>query len=427
VLDVGKCQAFQRLTRVAHPIYSPPQDVADRRGTALIAGIVGLVICAVGFLLDRDHFFRAYLIAYLFWLSIPLGSLALMMVHHQSGGAWGLVIRRIFEASSRTLPALAILFLPIVLGMGHLYPWTHADHVAADEILQHKAPYLNTPFFLVRALVYFATWIGLAWVLSKWSRRQDEGDLGATRRMQLISGGGLVLYGLTVTFASVDWMMSINPHWFSTMFGFLAMGGQGLAALAFAIVIATILWRREPMHTVFNPGHFHDLGKLMLAFVMLWAYFNFSQYLIIYSGNLVEEIPYYVARTSHGWQYLALVLVVFHFAAPFALLLSRDLKRNAGRLVTIAIAILVMRFVDFIFLVSPDFSASGANMHLLPPAQPGEEAHVSHFFVHWLDLAAPLGIGGIWVWLFLTQLAERPLLPVRDPHLAEALESAGSH
>ena len=403
--------------------YSVPPAVADRRGQALVAGIAGLVVCALGFLIDRDQFFRAYLIAYLFWLGIPLGSLALMMVHHQSGGAWGLVIRRIFEASSRTLPALAILFIPIVIGMGDLYPWTHADHVQHDPVLQHKALYLNTPFFLARAVFYFASWIGLAWVLNKWSRAQDEGILTATRRMQVISGAGLVLYGLTITFASVDWVMSINPHWFSTMFGFLFMGGQGLAALAFTIVVATLLWRHDPMHHVFNPGHFHDLGKLMLAFVMLWAYFNFSQYLIIYSGNLVEEIPYYITRTSHGWQYLALALVVFHFAAPFSLLLSRDLKRSANRLVIVATAILVMRLVDMIFLVSPDFAASGANLHLAT----GEEAHESHLFLHWLDVAAPIGIGGIWIWLFLAQLADRPLLPMRDPHLEEALEAPGAH
>jgi hypothetical protein len=412
---------------VADPTYTPPQDIAGRRGTALIAGVVGVVLCAIGFVINPDHFFRAYLIAYLFWLSIPLGSLALMMVHHQSGGAWGLVIRRIFEAASRTLPALAVLFIPVVLGMGRLYPWTHADHVQSDPILQHKALYLNTPFFLARAVFYFASWIGLSWVLNRWSARQDEGVLIATRRMQLISGGGLILYGLTVTFASVDWVMSINPHWFSTMYGFLFMGGQGLSALAFTIVVATLLWRRDPMHHVFNAGHFHDLGKLMLAFVMLWAYFNFSQYLIIYSGNLVEEIPYYIARTTHGWQYLALVLVVFHFAAPFALLLSRDLKRNASRLVMVAIAVLLMRLLDFHFLVSPDFAAEGPNLHLLPPAQPGEESHSSHFFLNWLDLAAPVALGGIWIWLFLTQLVQRPLLPIRDPHLADALENAGGH
>jgi hypothetical protein len=412
---------------VADPTYSLPEEFSARRGTALVAGVIGLVVCAIGVFVNPDHFFRAYLIAYLFWLSIPLGSLALMMVHHQSGGAWGLVVRRIFEASSRTLPLLALLFIPIVLGMGRLYPWTHADHVAHDPILQHKALYLNTPFFLVRALFYFASWIGLAMVLNRWSLRQDEGVLPATRRMQVISGAGLVLYGLTVTFAAVDWVMSLNPHWFSTMMGFLFMGGQGLSALAFTILVATMLSRRPPMDHVLKAAHFHDLGKLMLAFVMLWAYFNFSQYLIIYSGNLVEEIPYYITRTTHGWQYLALALVVFHFAAPFALLLSRDLKRSAPRLVMVAIAVLVMRYFDFLYLVSPDFSADGPNLHLLPPPQPGEAPHASHFFFHWLDLAAPLAIGGIWVWFFIAQLAQRPILPVRDPHLAEALEAAGGH
>jgi hypothetical protein len=270
---------------------------------------------------------------------------------------------------------------------------------------------------------YFACWIGMALLLNRWSKAQDDGDILATRRMQVMSGAGLVLYGLTITFASVDWVMSINPHWFSTIFGFLFMGGQGLSALAFAIVVATILWRNGPLHQVYNPGHFHDLGKLMLAFVMLWAYFNFSQYLIIYSGNLLEEIPYYVTRTTNGWQYLALLLLIFHFAIPFSLLLSRDLKRNAARLAWVAGAILVMRVADLFFLVSPDFAASGANLHL---AGPGEK-HGTHLFLHWLDLAAPIGIGGVWLWLFLTQLAQRPLLPIRDPQLAQALEAAGGH
>jgi hypothetical protein len=399
-----------------------PEAFIARRQTALVAGVAGLVVCALGFFVAREHLFRAYLIAYLFWLGIALGSLALMMVHHQSGGGWGIVIRRILEASSRTLPLLAILYVPLLLGLGDLYPWSHADHVEHDPVLQHKALYLNVPFFIARQVIYFASWIGLQWVLNKWSLAQDDGDTIATRRMQLTSGGGLVLYGLTITFASVDWVMSINPHWFSTMFGFLFMGGQGLMALAFTVIVATMLWR-GPLHGVFNAGHFHDLGKLMLAFVMLWAYFNFSQYLIIYSGNLVEEIPYYIDRTTGGWQYLALVLVVFHFVAPFSLLLSRDLKRSAPRLMMVAAAILVMRIVDLFFLVSPEFDPSGVNRHLLPAG----ESHGSHLFVHWLDLAAPVGIGGIWLWMFLTQLAQRPLLPVRDPQLASALQSAGGH
>ena len=389
--------------------YSAPQEVEARRRPVMLAGAVGLVLCALGLLVDREQFFRSYLVGYMFWLGIALGSMALCMVHHMSGGAWGLVIRRIFEASSRTLPVLALLFIPIALGMHDLYPWTHADHVQHNEVLQHQSLYLNIPFFLARAMFYFAVWIVLARQLNRWSLEQDLGDVvRSTRRMQLLSGGGLVLYGLTITFASVDWVMSLNPHWYSTIFGFIFMGSQGLAALAFTIAVAVMLSRSEPMAHVYRADHFHDLGKLLLAFVMLWAYFNFSQYLIIYSGNLVEEIPYYVARTRGGWGIVALILVVFHFALPFALLLSRDLKRSGSRLMAVALGILVIRVVDLFFLVAPEFETQG-------------------FSIHWLDIAAPIGLGGLWLWLFLTQLRQRPLLPLRDPHLAEALEGAGGH
>jgi hypothetical protein len=401
--------------------YAPPAaDLDGRRARALVAGVAGLGLCAIGFVVDRDHFFRAWLIAYLLFLGIALGSMALIMIQHLSGGTWG-VFRRIFEASSRTLPLLALLFLPVILGMGALYPWTHEDHVQADEILRRKAPYLNTPFFLVRAAVYFLAWWGLSVVLNRLSARQDTGDLSVNLRLQRVSGAGLVIYALTVTFAGIDWIMSLNPHWFSTLFGFLMMGGQGLAALAFTIIVSSLLVRREPMATLLGPHHFHDLGKLMFAFVMLWAYFNFSQFLLTYAANLIEEIPYMITRTSNGWQYLAVFLIVFHFAVPFLLLLSRPLKRTPERLVIVAGWILVMRYADTFMLVSPEFAASGESLHLLE----GDPA--SRIFVHWLDLAAPLAIGGLWLWMFFTQLRERPLLAVGDPYLRESLESGGGH
>ena len=240
-------------------------------------------------------------------------------------------------------------------------------------------------------------------------------------RLQYLSGGGIVFYGLTVTFAAIDWVMSINPHWFSTLFGLIFIGGQGISALAFTIVISAFLARRAPMDSVLKPSHFHDLGKLSLAFVMLWAYFNFSQYMLVFAANLVEEIPYFIARTSHGWQYLALFLVVFQFAVPFLLLLSRDLKRTKDRLVKVAVFLLVVRFIDLFMLIAPEFQSTGANLHLL------EEEVESSFFVHWLDLAAPLAIGGLWLWMFFTQLAQRPLLAVGDPYLRQALQSSGGH
>jgi hypothetical protein len=402
--------------------YTPPvADLDGRRSRALIAGGVGLAICALGFVVDRDHFFRSWLIAFLLFLGIALGSLALMMIQHLSGGTWG-VFRRIFEASSRTVPFMFLLFIPVFFGMTSLYVWTHDDHVQADAILRHKAPYLNTPFFIGRAVLYFAVWSGLAIVLNRLSARQDTGDVGVNLTIQRVSGLGIVLYALTVTFAGIDWIMSINPHWYSTLFGFLMMGGQGLAALAFTIVISTFLVRREPMSSLLTPNHFHDLGKLMFAFVMLWAYFNFSQFLLTYAANLIEEIPYMLTRTSHGWQYLAIFLITFHFAVPWLLLLSRKTKRTPQRLVMIAAWLLFARYADLYMLVTPEFVSSGQNSHLVE----GGEA-VSHFFVHWLDLAAPLAVGGLWLWMFLTELRKRPMLAVGDPYLRESLASGGGH
>jgi hypothetical protein len=401
--------------------YTPPvADLDGRRSRALIAGVAGLAICALGFVVDRDHFFRSWLIAYLLFLGISLGSMALMMVQHLSGGTWG-VFRRIFEASSRTIPFMFALFVPVLAGMTTLYVWTHPEHVQADEILRHKSLYLNTPFFIGRAVLYFAIWSGLSIMLNRLSARQDTGDVSVNLTIQRLSGAGIVIYALTVTFAGIDWIMSINPHWYSTLFGFLMMGGQGLAALAFTIVISTILIKSEPMNSLLKPAHFHDLGKLMFAFVMLWAYFNFSQFLLTYAANLVEEIPYMVTRTSHGWQYLAVFLITFHFAVPWLLLLSRKTKRTPHRLVVIAAWLLFARYADLYMMVSPEFTSAGPNVHL------AEGEAVSHFFVHWLDLGAPLAVGGLWFWMFLTELRKRPMLAAGDPYLRESLATAGGH
>ena len=405
--------------------YAPPMAAIDsRRTAALVAGVVGLVACGVGFMNDSDNFFRAWLVAYMMWLGVSLGSMALMMIHHLSGGSWGMVVRRVFEASSRTLPLMAVLFVPIALGVQSLYPWSHADLVAQDEILQHKAAYLNTTFFIIRALVYFAGWILIATFLSRWSKAQDAGDTAVTQKMQRLSAGGLVFYAFTLTAASIDWVMSLTPHWYSTLFGFIFLGQQGLSALAFTIIIMVFLGRREPMAGIIKANHFHDMGKLTLTFVMLWAYFQFSQYMLIFSANLLEEIPYFLSRVDHGWQYLGIFLVVFQFFVPFALLLSRDVKRASNKLVLIAVWLLVVRFLDNFFLVSPEF-AHGLNLHMEAVGAEGE--HVSAFFFTWMDLAAPLAIGGLWVWMFLTQLRQRPLLPINDPYLQDALESTGGH
>jgi len=402
--------------------YDPPADIDARRSRALVIGVGALVLCAVGFFINRDQFFRAWLIGYMLWLGIALGSMGLMMIHHLSGGAWGMVVRRVWEASSRTLPLLTVLFIPVVLGMNRLYPWTHAELMQGDEILRHKAAtYLNPTFFIARAAFYFIGWNLIAWRMTTLSRAQDEGNVDATRSMQWLSGGGLVFLGLSITFAGVDWFMSLNPDFYSTMFGFLFMNYLGLAGLAFTIIMAAYLRKTEPMSALFRPSHFYDYGTLTLAFVMMWAYFQFSQYLLVYAANLQDEIPYVLTRIEGGWQYLALFLVIFQFAVPFCLLLSRPLKRAPDRLVKLALWLLIVRVIDTFMYVTPEFSSAGANRWFVA----GE--HGSVFFVNWLDVVTPVAIGGLWFWMFFTQLRQRPLLPIGDPYLASALESTGGH
>jgi hypothetical protein len=384
--------------------FTAPPRVASLQRLALVVGVAGLALCAVGFAGNRAHFFKAYLLAYVFWIGIALGSLAISMLHHLSGGAWGVVIRRVLEAASRTLPFMALLFLPIAFGIHELYLWANPEAVAKDAILQHKAAYLNVPFFIIRAAIYFVIWSALAYLLSKWSLEQEQrGETGQALRMQRLSGLGLVLYALTILFMSVDWIMSLDPHWFSTIYGILFMGGQGLSAFAFAIAVAVLLSRTEPMSRVIAPAHLHDLGKLMLAFVMLWAYFSFSQFLIIWSANLPEEIPWYLRRWGGGWQWVGLLLIFGHFVLPFVLLLSSDIKKSGRTLIGVAVTIILMRIVDLFWNIGP--------LH-----------HEESFGATWLDAVAPVALGGIWLAIFLWQLRTRPLLPLGEPYLAEALE-----
>jgi hypothetical protein len=400
--------------------YHPPADIEARRSRSLMIGVAALVLCAVGFFFNRDQFFRAWLIGYFLWLGVALGSMGWMMIHHLSGGGWGMVVRRVWEASSRTLPLLTILFIPVVLGMNHLYPWTHTELMQTDAVLRHKALYLNPTFFIARSAFYFIGWNLLAWRMTSLSRAQDEGNLDATRSMQRLSGGGLVFIALSITFAAVDWFMSLNPDFYSTMWGFLFINYLGLAGLAFTILMAAYL-RAGDMGPLFRPSYFADYGKLTLAFVMMWAYFQFSQYLLVYAANLTDEIPYVITRIEGGWQWLALFLLIFQFVVPFCLLLSRPLKRTPQRIVKLAIFLLIVRVIDTFMYVTPEFSTSGVNRWLAP----GE--HTSVFFVSWLDVVTPIAIGGIWFWMFYTQLRQRPLLPLGDPYLAAALESSGGH
>jgi hypothetical protein len=372
---------------------------------ALGVGFWGLVLGVVGAFLNPEQFFRSWLIGFLFCLGLSLGSLALLMLQHMSGGQWGLVGRRVFEAGSRNLAFVTLAFVPLLFGLPKLYTWAQPDAVRADHILQMKAPYLNVPFFLGRAVVYFGVWLLCAWLLNKWSAAQDRGEVAVhpadTVRFRVVSAPGLLAYVITFTFASVDWVMSLDPHWYSTIFGLIFVAGHGLAALALVITILAMLSDVEPYATYLNKGHFLDLGKLLLAFVMLWAYFSFSQFLIIWAGNLPEEIPFFANRLRGGWQYVSAAILLGHFALPFVLLLSRDLKKRPRLLAKIAVAILVMRLVDVVWLVEPMFEREG-------------------FPIHWMDVALPLGLTGAWLFLFVRHLRSRTLLPLNDPFFKEA-------
>jgi hypothetical protein len=378
-------------------------ELAGHQRTLLLAGALGAVVSLGGAFVNFTQFMQSYLMAYMLCLGVTLGSLALGMVHQLSGGAWGVVIRRPIGAAARVLPVMTLLFVPIALGMSRLYPWTNADLVAHDEVLRHKQVYLNTPFFLARAALYFLVWNVLSYFLNAWSLEQDRNpDPRIARRMQKLSAGGLLAYGLTITFAAFDWLMSLEPHWFSTIYGVLIMGGQALSALASLIVALVWLSRRPPLDRIVVAAHFHDLGNLLLAFVMLWAYFSFSQYLIIWSGNLPAEITWYTHRLQTGWRWVGTALVLFHFAVPFVLLLSRAVKRDPQMLVKVAIAVLTVRLLDLFWLIAPEFHPAG-------------------IAVSWLDLLLPLTLGSIWLGCFVWQLRGRAILPVHDPEFDETL------
>jgi hypothetical protein len=385
--------------------WAPPRaELATLSRRAVIVGALAAVASAAGLVANPAQFYRSYLVAFVFVLGVALGSLAISMLHHMSGGAWGLVIRRILEASSRTLPLVALFAVPLLFGLKHLYPWADPARVAGDEILRHRAIYMNPAGFAIRLAVCLLLWTVFAQALSRLSKKQDEAPTaGLERRMQLVAAPGLALYCLLVSVASVDLLMSLDPHWYSAIFGVYVVGGQAIAGMAFTLLVSLFLARREPMREALQSRHVHDHGKLLLAFTMLWAYFALSQFLIIWSGNLPEEISFFKDRLTGGWGAVSLSLALLHFAVPFVFLLSRDFKRDLGKLAWVAGLLLFMRWVDLFWLVSPAFHPGKLSLHLL-------------------DLTTPVALSGLWLAAFARELGTRSLLPVNDPNLAVALE-----
>jgi hypothetical protein len=387
----------------------PTAEIGRLGSRSMVLGGIGLALTAVGFLTARDTFLQSYLIAFIFWMGITMGSLAVLMVQYLSGGAWGLVARRILEASTRTLPLMALLFLPIAFQLPVLYPWARPE-AATDVAVQKKVAYLNPHAFELRAVLFFVILGVLVFIFNRWSKEQDESAPllpgPQDRRFRVLAGPGLVCYVLIVTLMSVDWVMSLDPHWYSAIFGILMLGGQGLATMAFTVLVLTKLMRVKPMSEVATTENLHDLSKLMFAFTMLWAYFSVSQLLIIWSANLPEEIPYYLKRFSGPWGPVSVAVLVGQFVVPFLLLLSRSLKRTPSIVGHVAFFILIMRIVDIALTIGPMVRPEGAGLH-------------------WLDFAAVAGMGALWLAFFWRNLASRSLLPARDPYFKEAFAHGG--
>jgi hypothetical protein len=360
-------------------------------------------------MVSRQQFLESYLLGFVFWAGIAMGSFALLLLHHMFGAGWGFTLQRLLEAGTRTFPLLAVLVVPVLAGAPDLYEWTDTRAAETDELLKHKSAFLNLPFFTGRAVFYFVVWIGISLLLKRWIEKLDAtGDPRIVQRLRNLSYPGLILYGLTATFAAVDWVMSLEPHWFSTVFGLLFITGQILATFALMIQFVKLLARHEPYAGRVGAQQFHDVGNLTLAFTMIWAYLSISQYLIIWSGNLPETIPWFQKRSQGGWQIVAGLLIALNFALPFVLLLSRFVKRRIEILARVGLLLLGMRFVDLFWVIKPAFHKAG-------------------FSVHLLDIAAPVGIGGIWIWYFLHNLKAQSVLPERDPRMEGALEPAAGH
>jgi hypothetical protein len=392
--------------------FMPPPIVDKWQRSALIVGALGTVGAIIGWIVEPDEFYRSFLLGYMWCIGLTLGCLAILMVYHLTGGAWGTVARRILEAGMRTLPMMIALFVVLPIGVHHLYPWSRPDVLASDaDVRRIAAQYLSLRFFIFRAVLYFIAWSALVVALGKISDRQDRPpEVSFDVRLRRISGPGLVLYGFTITFAAVDWVMSLDPHWSSTIFGLIFMAGQGLMTLCFIVLMGSALIRYKPLSEAWKPDQFHDHGKLMMAFTMMWGWFALSQWLIIWAGNLPDEITWYLNRSRGGWDVWGVLIVFVEFAIPFAFLLSRQIKKDWRSLRWIALWLVVARYMDLFYFIMPNF-----------------DNRKGHFHYSWLNAVVPLGMAGLWLAYFFYNLKRRPLLALHDEHVRVLFDQEHEH
>jgi hypothetical protein len=390
--------------------FRAPESVSRLQSGGIVVGVVALLVAIFGAMKSPADFYHSYIFSYMLILGLTVGSLGLLMLQHLTGGIWGIVIRRPLEAASRNLWLMLILFIPIVMGMKYLYSgnesetgWLNAPKEGEHALTSWQQGYLTPGGFLTRAVIYFVIWIGLMLVFNNWSKQQDQesNGEGLKQRLKTLAAPGVILYILAMTFAAIDWVMSLSPRWASTIYGFLFVAGQAISAMALMIAVIVLLAGSEPFHEIIKKRHLHDLAKLLFAFNMLWAYFAFSQLLIIWSGNQPEEITFYRSRLNGQWGVVAVIVLLFSFAIPFLLLLSRDVKRTASVVSKIAVWMIFMRLVDLYWMTRPEFTSRAVPT--------------------WLDIVVPVALIGLWLGSFARNLKQRPLLPVGDPNLSEAL------
>ncbi len=376
-----------------------------RRARAVLAtvGVAALVLgAALGFA-DPKQFFLSYLTAFLFFISLGLGGLFFVLIQFATRAGWSVAVRRQSENLMFMLPLCGFLLLPLLAGMSYLFPWLDSARVAQDPILLGKQSFLNVPFFLVRSLAYVLSWAGLAYWFRRRSLEQDAtGDPQITRRLQNVSAPAIVVFAVTVNYASFDWIMSLDPHWYSTIFGVYFFAGIVTSSLSFLILMLFSLLRRDRLSGVVTDEHFHDLGKLLFGFVVFWAYIAFSQFMLIWYGNLPEETIWFATRWRNGWQYVSILLAAGHFFLPFFVLLSRDAKRRRRILGATAIWMLFIHYVDLYWLV-------------VPAVDP------TRFQFHVQDLIVFVGLGGVFLAFLIHVTMGAPLVPTKDPRLAESL------
>ena len=370
---------------------------------ALGVGLIGLITSGAGYFIDKTQFFFSYLTAFVFWMSIALGGLFFTQVHHLVNAKWSVVLRRFFENIMTGMWILLVFFLPLLLGLHDLYHWSHTEIAMADPILSKKIGYLNINFFVIRSIVYFAIWIFLSFRLFRLSMEQDQRHTPElTSKMKVMSGIGTILFALTITYASFDWLMSLDPHWYSTIFGLYFFSGCVVGIIAFLTLIVLHLHFYGHLRQTITVEHYHDLGKLLFGFTIFWAYMAYSQYFLIWYANIPEETIWFSHRWQGSWKYISLILLFGHFVLPFLLLMPRITKRKALPLGIMSVWMLIMHWLDLYWLIMPNF-----------------HKHTAHF--SWLDFTTVIGIGGIFCWYIWIKFRKHSLVPVNDPMLEASI------